>query len=47
MVFLILAGGANDISSLSFVSLIVDLEDYYSVELADEQLDFSPYAVSG
>lgn len=36
-----------EISSLSFVSLIVDLEDYYSVELADEQLDFSVYDTIG
>ena len=36
-----------EISSLSFVSLIVDLEDYYSVELGDEELDFSVYDTIG
>lgn len=36
-----------EISSLSFVSLIVDLEDYYSVELGDDELDFSGYDTIG
>ena len=36
-----------EISSLSFVSLIVDLEDYYSVELGDDELDFSVYDTIG
>lgn len=36
-----------EISSLSFVSLIVDLEDYYNVELEDDQLDFSVYDTIG
>lgn len=36
-----------EINSLSFVSLIVDLEDYYNVELRDEQLDFSIYDTIG
>ncbi|MCM1187137.1 MAG: acyl carrier protein [Lachnoclostridium sp.] len=36
-----------EISSLSFVSLIVDLEDYYNVEIRDEQLDFSVYNTIG
>ena len=35
------------ISSLSFVSLIVDLEDYYSVVLGDDELDFSVYDTIG
>lgn len=36
-----------EISSLSFVSLIVDLEDYYNVEVGDDQLDFSVYDTIG
>lgn len=36
-----------EISSLSFVSLIVDLEDYYSVVLGDDELDFSVYDTIG
>ena len=36
-----------EISSLSFVSLIVDLEDYYSVALGDDELDFSVYDTIG
>ena len=36
-----------EISSLSFVSLIVDLEDYYSVELGDDEMDFSVYDTIG
>ena len=32
-----------EISSLSFISMIVELEDYYNVELGDGQLDFSVY----
>ena len=36
-----------EISSLSFVYLIVDLEDYYSVELGDDELDFSVYDTIG
>lgn len=36
-----------EISSLSFVSLIVDLENYYSVELGDDELDFSVYDTIG
>lgn len=36
-----------EISSLSFVSLIVDLEDYYSVVLGDDDLDFSVYDTIG
>ena len=36
-----------EISSLSFVSLIVDLEDYYSVVLGDDELEFSVYDTIG
>ena len=36
-----------EISSLTFVSLIVDLEGYYNVELGDDQLDFSVYDTIG
>ena len=36
-----------EISSLSFVYLIVDLEDYYSVVLGDDELDFSVYDTIG
>lgn len=36
-----------EISSLSFVSLIVDLEDYYSVVLGYDELDFSVYDTIG
>ena len=31
------------IDSLAFVSLVVDLEDYFEKELKDEQLDFTSY----
>lgn len=36
-----------EISSLSFVSMIVDLEDYLGVELGDDELDFSVYYTIG